>query len=138
MNNPASDNDIVTLLIGVNDEYQTHDTSGYRDHFTTCLNKAIQLANGRARHVFVVSIPDYSVTPFGGNSAQVAKEIDFFNAINLSVTNSYGISYTDVTVISRNVKNDREMICSDGLHPSGKQYQLWATKIAANIIKQLK
>lgn len=135
---PSTNNDIVTLLIGVNDEYQMHDTTNYRQRFTRCLDKAVQLAGGKRNHVFVVSIPDYSVTPFGGNSSVIAAEIDLFNAINNSVSQQYGISYTDVTVISRNVQYDNTMICSDGLHPSGKQYRLWALKIAKAILTQLK
>jgi lysophospholipase L1-like esterase len=129
---------IVTLLIGVNDQYQYHDTTGYRDRFAQCLQKAIDLAQGIKKHVFVVSIPDYSVTPFGGNSMQIANEIDVYNKINLEVTRQFSISYTDVTVISRAVKNDPGMVAPDGLHPSGKQYYLWALKLSGVIQQQLK
>lgn len=136
---PAANYDIVSLLIGVNDQYQRHDTTGYRSLFTRCLQKAIQLAAGNMNHVFVLSIPDYSVTPFGAGSyaAQTAKDIDQFNAINKAVTLSYGISYTDVTTISRDVKENTSMIAPDGLHPSGSQYRLWAEQLAVPINKQL-
>jgi lysophospholipase L1-like esterase len=129
---------IVSLLIGVNDQYQFHDTTGYRDRFGKCLQKAIELAGGQKKHVFVVSIPDYSVTPYGGNSTQIAYEIDLYNKINLEVTRQFSISYTDVTVISRAVKNDPGMIAPDGLHPSGKQYYLWALKLSGVIQNLLK
>ncbi len=126
--NPAKDYDIVTLLIGVNNQYQTHDTAGYRDQFRLCLDKAIELAAGNRSHVFVLSIPDYSVTPFGQGSYAyvIAAEIDQFNEINKSVTEPYGISYTDVTTASRQALTDPSLICPDGLHPSGKEYKVWA------------
>ncbi len=137
---PATNYDIVSLLIGVNDQYQLHDTTGYRDRFTLCLDKAIQLAAGNRNHVFVLSIPDYSVTPFGNgpNAAETARQIDQFNAINKSVTVSYGVAYTDVTTISRAEKNNVGMLTSDGLHPSGSQYRIWAELLAEIMIKQLK
>lgn len=137
---PATNYDIVSLLIGVNDQYQRHDTTGYRDNFTLCLENAIRIAAGKRNHVFVLSIPDYSVTPFGsgGNTAQIAREIDQFNAINKSVTISYEISYTDVTTTSRAEKNNAGMISSDGLHPSGSQYRIWAQLLSEAMIKQLK
>lgn len=132
---PKTDYDIVSLLIGVNDQYQEHDTIGYQEHFTACLIKAIALANGKSKHVVVLSIPDYSVTPFGSGigAALIAKQIDQFNEINKSVTAAYGITYIDVTTTSRQVKDDPEMLSSDGLHPSGKQYRLWAEMLASAI-----
>ena len=137
---PGTASDIVSLLIGVNDQYQEHDTTGYREHFTACLTKAIELAKGKSNHVFVLSIPDYTVTPFGSASGAslIAKQIDQFNEINKSVTLAYSISYTDVTTISRTVKDDPEMLSTDGLHPSGKQYKLWAQVLTEAIAKQLK
>ena len=91
--------DVVSLLIGVNDQYQRHDTTGYRQRFTGLLTKAIELANGKKENVFVLSIPDYSVTPFaaGYDTAQIRKEIDWFNAINRQVTESYAVAYLDIT-----------------------------------------
>lgn len=136
--NPGTDYDLVTLLIGVNDQYQQRDTTGYYDHFTSCLQKAIELANGKSEHVVVLSIPDYSVTPFGHNDETIARQIDQFNQINQSISGAHSISYVDVTAISREVKNDPEMISSDGLHPSGKQYKLWAAALAQTIRKKFR
>lgn len=131
--NPRKDYDVVSLLIGVNNQYQQRDTVGYRDQFTLCLNKAIELAAGRRNHVFVLSIPDYSVTPFGGGQASIATQIDQYNAINKEITGAYGISYTDVTPASRQAASDPTLIASDGLHPSGSQYALWAKLLAPKI-----
>lgn len=130
--------DLVSLLIGVNDQYQGMDTSGYRIRFTQLLQKAIQLSGNRTTHVFVVSIPDYGVTPFGGGSTRISKEIDVFNTINKQVTVSYHVSYIDITPISREAANDQSLTAGDGLHPSGKQYQRWAEKLEAAMLAIIK
>ena len=126
--NPEGSFDIVTLLIGVNDQHQTHDTTGYSARFNKLLQKAVQLAGDKSNHVFVLSIPDYSVTPFGriDDTTMIRKQIDLFNSINLRVTNSYNISYTDITPVSREAFNDPSLIAKDSLHPSGKMYKKWA------------
>jgi lysophospholipase L1-like esterase len=132
--------DVVSLLIGVNDQYQHLDTAGYRKRFTECLQKAIALAGNKTEHVFVLSIPDYSVTPFAKDSdtAQIKKEIDAFNAINKEITLSYKISYTDITSLTREAKTDTSLIAMDGLHPSGKEYAKWVELLAPEIEKILK
>jgi len=78
----------------------------------------------------VLAIPDYGVTPFGGGSVKISKEIDDFNTINKQVTLAYNITYIDITPISRQAANDQSFTAGDGLHPSGKQYQQWAVKLA--------
>jgi lysophospholipase L1-like esterase len=132
--------DIVSLLIGVNDQYQHLDTAGYRKRFTECLQKAIALAGNKTNHVFVLSIPDYSVTPFAKDSdtAQIKKEIDAFNTINKKITLSHKISYTDITPLTREAKTDASLIAIDGLHPSAKEYAKWAKLLAQKIEKILK
>lgn len=126
---------VVSLLIGVNDQYQHFDTAGYRIRFTACLEKAIELADNIKEHVFVLSIPDYSVTQFAAqmDSARISKEIEAFNAINKAVTLSYNIHYTDITPLTREAKNDKALIALDGLHPSGKEYAKWAVLLAQEI-----
>lgn len=125
--------DLVTLLIGVNDQFQGLDTGGYRKRFTGLLEKAIRLAGNQINHVFVLSIPDYGVTPFGGGSKRISKEIDAFNAINKDVTIAHHVAYIDITPISRMAANDQTLTAFDGLHPSGKQYKEWAIKLAEAI-----
>ena len=99
---PQGPFDIVSLLIGVNDQYQHHDTTGYPERFTECLKKAIALAGNRKDHVFVLSIPDYSVTPFAHNSNtdRISKEIDDFNAIN-----KHGFSFAPASANTRRAKH---------------------------------
>ncbi|HEY2727848.1 MAG TPA: SGNH/GDSL hydrolase family protein, partial [Parafilimonas sp.] len=113
---------------------------GYRVHFNQCLLKAIALAGNKRDHVFVLSIPDYSVTPFAANSdtAEIRKEIDEFNAIDKAVALSFNISYTNITPLTREMKNDASLIAFDGLHPSGKEYAKWAALLAPEIEKALK
>ncbi len=130
--NPQGPFDVVSLLIGVNDQYQRHDTIGYRAQFTNLLQISVRLAGNKKENVFVLSIPDYSVTPFaqGYNTASIRKEIDEFNAINKEVTLSRQITYVDITAISRDAATDAALIAGDGLHPSGKQYAMWANLLA--------
>jgi lysophospholipase L1-like esterase len=126
--------DLVTLLIGVNDQFQGMDTAGYRSRFTQLLQKAIELAGAKISHVFVLSIPDYGVTPFGGGSAKISKEINEFNAINKAVTAAFKITYIDITPISRQAGTDQSLTAGDGLHPSAKQYQQWAMKLSLEML----
>jgi lysophospholipase L1-like esterase len=137
--NPQETFNIVTLLIGVNDQYQHFDTRSYRKNFTACLEKAIALSGNRTDHVFVLSIPDYSVTPFAASSdkAEIRRELDEFNAINKAITLSFDISYTDITPLTREAKYDATLLACDGLHPSGKEYAKWAALLAPEIEKVL-
>ncbi len=140
--NLATTYDIVTLLIGVNNQYRGYSQSAYQTEFKQLLNTAIAFAKGDKSKVFVVSIPDWGVTPFGKTSAkstaQISEEINAFNAVNKEETLALGISYTDITVASRNAANDNTLLASDGLHPSGKMYAEWAQKVAPSILKVLK
>lgn len=120
--------DIVTLLIGVNNQYQHRTQEEYAGQFSTLLTKALQYAGNKKSRVIVLSIPDYGVTPFAGGSDQalIAREIDSFNVINKTISIQVGVHYLDITPASRQAANDRSLIAADGLHPSGLQYKLWA------------
>lgn len=132
--------DIVTLLIGVNDQYQGVDSATYRTRFTKCLQKAVQLSANRTARVFVLSIPDYSATPFvpASDKARVSREIDWFNAINKQVSLQNNIAYIDITPSTRLAATDPTLIANDGLHPSGKEYAVWAQMLAPFIKNALK
>jgi lysophospholipase L1-like esterase len=126
---PKGPYDLVTLLIGVNNQYRGRDSEQYRGEFAALLGRAIVFAGGDARKVIVVSIPDWGVTPFaeGRDRAKIAAEIDRYNAVNREETLRAGARYVDITPISR--KNDPALVAADGLHPSGEQYGQWVRLI---------
>jgi lysophospholipase L1-like esterase len=119
---------VVSLLIGVNNQYQHLSQSEYRSQFTSLLQQSIRLAGNRPAHVIVLSIPDYSVTPFarGSNTAYIAAQIDSFNFINREISQAYQVQYLDVTGESRKAADDPSLIAVDSLHFSGKEYDIWA------------
>jgi lysophospholipase L1-like esterase len=132
--------DMVSLLIGVNNQYRGYDIEEYRKEFIFLLNKSIEYAGGDKTHVFVVSIPDWGVTPFasGRDAEKIAAEIDAFNQVNKEEAQKAGVGYADVTPISREAVRDSSLIAPDGLHPSGKMYTEWAElalPIALEILK---
>jgi lysophospholipase L1-like esterase len=120
--------DLVSLLIGVNNQYRGRDIEEYREQFVFLLNKSIEYAGGDANRIIVLSIPDWGVTPFAGDrdAKQIAQEIDQFNFVNREETENAGGHYIDITPISRQAVNDPVLIAGDGLHPSGKMYARWA------------
>ena len=119
---------LVSLLIGVNNQYRGGAESIYREQFTGLLRRAIGFAGGDASRVVVLSIPDWGVTPFaeGRDRARVAAEIDAFNAAARTETAELGARWVDVTPASRQAGPDPAMLVADGLHPSGRQYARWA------------
>ena len=130
--------DIVTLLIGVNDQYGGGSQADYRVKFVQVLNTAIKLARGNTKHVFVLSIPDYGVTPFAhGDDARIGKEIDQFNDINRQESANAGVYYTDITSISKLAANNKSLIADDGLHPSATMYQMWVDKLKLAVLDAL-
>jgi lysophospholipase L1-like esterase len=121
---------LVSLLIGVNNQYQGKSTESYALEFEELLNMAIKLAAGKRENVFVVSIPDYGFTPFGQpKQEQISRELDDFNVINKKITKAAGIQYVNVTDISRKGLDQQDLVAEDGLHPSGKQYTVWVERI---------
>ncbi len=119
---------LVSLLIGVNNQYQGTPFSQYVNEFPQLLDSAIRYAGGDTSHVFVVSIPDYAYTPYGqstGNQAQISQELDQYNAFNKQVADSFHVRYFDITPISRMGLAQPNLVAPDGLHPSGIQYAQW-------------
>ncbi len=137
---PEAKYDLVTLLIGVNNQFRNYSETSYRQQFVSLLNQAIYFAKGNKAHVFVLSIPDWGVTPFasGYDRSMIAKEIDRFNAINKEESAKAGVAYVDITAISRTAANDPSLIAADGLHPSAKMYGLWVKELAPVVLSKLK
>lgn len=120
--------DLVSLLVGVNNQYRGRDAGEYRREFATLLERAIGLAGGRSGRVLVLSIPDWGVTPFAAGSdrdpAQVARELDDYNALALAECRRLDVAFVDITPLSRG--EARAELAADGLHPSAAQYTRWA------------
>jgi len=131
INPPRGTYDLVTFLIGVNDQYRGYSVNEYREDFRFLLGKAIEFAGGDPHKVIVLSIPDWGITPFaaGREREQIAKEIDKFNSVNREEAKKAGVHYVDVTPVSREAVSDTALIASDGLHPSAKMYAMWAEKV---------
>ena len=131
--------DFVSLLIGVNNQYRGRSVENYKPEFESLLKQAIQFAGGNANRVIVLSIPDWGVTPFanGRDRAQVAREIDDYNAANRYISEIYKVHYIDITPGSREAATDPSLVAGDGLHPSAKEYAKWAQKVFAVIKQQL-
>lgn len=128
--------DLVTLLIGVNNQYRGRDSENYRAEFASLLRRAIHFAGDDARRVIVVSIPDWGVTPFavGRDRARIAAEIDAFNRVNRELTAQAGARYADITALSR---EGASMVVSDGLHPSAPMYGRWVEAILPEAVAAL-
>ncbi|WP_373514434.1 SGNH/GDSL hydrolase family protein [Persicitalea sp.] len=120
--------DLVSLLIGVNNQYRGQTLERYRTEFRSLLDTSVKLAKGNKKRVFVLSTPDWGVSPFGKSSdrAKISREIDAFNAVAKEECEKAGILYIDITPISRSGLNDPSMFAPDDLHFSGKMYGLWA------------
>lgn len=123
---------LVTLLIGVNDQYRGRGVDEYRAQFQALLQRAVGLAGSDAGRVIAVSIPDWGGTPFaaqeGRDAAVVEREIDAFNAAACAETADAGAHWVDVTTIARATAAYDELV-ADGLHPSGAQYERWVEAI---------
>ncbi len=127
--------DLVSLLIGVNNQYRGYDFEQYEREFEALVKRAISFCNQAERGVFIVSIPDYGVTPFGQKKdpAKIALELDQYNAYAKRIAEEYGLAYYNITEISRRAKGDGSLVAEDSLHPSGDMYTLWVDLIFADV-----
>ncbi|MBI5157501.1 MAG: SGNH/GDSL hydrolase family protein [Acidimicrobiia bacterium] len=128
---PQGPFDLVTLLIGVNNQYRGLSLRSYESEFAALVDRAIGFAGGEPSRVIVVSIPDWGVTPFAGaggsDQVRIAAEIDAFNAAAEAIARDAGVAFVDITEISRS--GAVGLVADDGLHPSAQQYRLWVEAI---------
>ena len=133
--------DLVSLLIGVNNQYRGYDEDQFEKEFKVLLEQAVEFAGGNNHHVFVVSIPDYGITPFaqekGLEAAKVGHELDSYNAIAQKIATLRDVSYIDITPISRKADSIPSMIAEDGLHPSGEMYTEWVKHMYTQVYNNL-
>lgn len=130
----AQEYNLVSLLIGVNNQYQGKTVDAYKPEFENLLKMAIHLTGGHTEHVFVVSIPDYGFTPFGkAKQETISRELDAYNAANRAIAAQCNVSYVYITDISRRGFTEPSLVAGDGLHPSGTMYAEWVQAILGYI-----
>lgn len=131
--------DLVGLMIGVNNQYRGLDVQDFEKDFTLLLKIALEFANAKTERVFIVSIPDWGVTPFAKfkDRSKITKEIATFNEVMKERASANGVTYIDVTKSSRNMGVQTTLIASDSLHPSKKLYKTWGKIIGKKLQKQL-
>lgn len=131
--------DLVSLLIGVNNQYRGRSAENYRLEFSALLHRALELSGQNPSRVIVISIPDWGVTPFadGRDRQQIADEIDAFNRINQEEALAAGANWLDVTPISREAATKAELLATDKLHPSALMYSLWVKELLPVVLYQL-
>lgn len=131
--------DIVSLLIGVNNQYRGRSVSEYKVQFDHLLQRAIGFAGNKTAHVFVLSIPDWGVTPYadGRDRAQIATAIDGYNAAAEMICRQHKVLFIDITPSQREDGSKPGYLVADGLHPSRIEYAKWAAKLADAIHKNI-
>jgi acyl-CoA thioesterase I len=132
------DFDLVSILIGVNNQYQGKSISEYESELRTIFRRAINHSKTLEKGVFAVSIPDYGYTPFGAsNQEKISAEIDEFNAVFKKIANEFNVPFYNITPISREAVANPELIASDDLHPSGLMYKRWVELFINQITEKL-
>lgn len=133
--------DLVSLSIGVNNQYRGRDTANYRKELKVLIERALDFADGNKERLFLMNIPDWGVTPFakkmGRDAALVSQEIEQFNKIMKEEAALYGLYYEDIFELSKRASSQEDLIANDGLHPSAKMYQLWVDQFAVNHLDTL-
>ncbi len=138
---PPQDFDLVSLSIGVNNQYRARSVAEFSEQFEQLLLRAIGLAKHRADRVFVVSIPDWGITRFAADNqrsaAQIRQDIDSFNACKANICRKHNVRWIDITPCSRAQSGKSDMFAADGLHPSAEQYRLWMQEIFPVVLNLL-
>ena len=138
--------DFVTLLIGVNNHYRNLDTGSFTRDFESLLLQAVKFAGNRPSHVIVLSIPDWSVTPYaknylpdnaGRDAHQISTGIEEYNSVCRRLSAAHHIDFIDITPDTRKAGDDPSLLAPDGLHPSGAEYDLWASRVSKLIKNKL-
>lgn len=127
----AESYDLVSLSIGVNNQYRGRSTEEFKSEFEALLKKAISLADGEARQVFVVSIPDWARTPFASDhdQKQISESIDHFNAIKQAICQKHDVLFVDITELTRAKSSEPSFLADDGLHYSAVMHHQWVERI---------
>lgn len=137
--NPRGPFDLVTLMVGVNDQYRSRPVASFAPEFERLLARGIRLAAGRASRVIAISIPDWGATPFaeGRDRDRIGREIQAYNDCAGELAARAKVHWLDVTTASRAMQSDSSLVTADGLHPSGQMYARWAALLAPIIRGEL-
>ena len=135
--NLTTDYDLVTLLIGVNNQYQRKDFSIYESEFPKLVNTAIKAGNNDKQNVIVVSIPDYAYTPFGRGNTTISTEIDKYNNFAKNYCDTNGVTFVNITDITREGLTNTALVASDNLHPSELAYTKFVGRILPFAIEKI-
>ncbi|SNR75692.1 Lysophospholipase L1 [Maribacter sedimenticola] len=140
MGRESGNYDLVTLLIGVNNQFQSRPFAQYESEFPELLKKAVQLAGNDSNKVIVLSIPDYFYTPYGqqNGNEQISKALDDYNHFAKVTCTSMGITFLNITDITRNGLNEPELVADDGLHPSSLAYKKFVDRLYPLVSTRLK
>jgi lysophospholipase L1-like esterase len=137
---PLAEYDLVSLLIGVNDQYRGRPVEGFRVRFARLLERAVGFAQWRREHVLALSIPDWGATPFAATdargAARISAEIDAYNAAAAELCAQREVAFVDLTALTRAHGADPQMLVEDGLHPSAAMYAQW-TRLAAPVVRAM-
>ena len=137
---PDTGFDLASLLVGVNNQYRGRSVDEYREHFSALLERTVGFAGGNPARAFVLSIPDWGVTPFaaasGRDTGTIARELDAFNAAAAHLCHGRGVAFVDITPVSRNRGAEPGMLVDDGLHPSAAMYAEWV-RLALPAVRRL-
>jgi lysophospholipase L1-like esterase len=122
---------LVTLLVGVNDQYRSRPVQAFETEFAVLLRRAKRLAGNKAARTIAISIPDWGTTPFaeGRDRARISGEIDAYNRRAAALSADAGVRWVDITVMSGEMQTNPVLVAVDGLHPSGELYRRWAAAI---------
>lgn len=130
--------DLVSVLIGVNNQYQGRSIEEYETELREVFNRAVALSKNGNEGVFGLTIPDYGATPFGASNAEgIGKELEAFNEVFKKVASEFNIEVYDITPLSLQAKENASLVATDGLHPSGQMYSLWVEEIVDEVREKI-
>ncbi|HET8804392.1 MAG TPA: SGNH/GDSL hydrolase family protein [Aequorivita sp.] len=138
---PSKEYDLVTLLIGVNNQYQNKPFAVYEEEFPKLLDMAIDFAKGNTENVIVLSIPDYAFTPFGqksGKAEKITSELNKYNAFAEKITEQKRVKFVNITPITQKGLENPALVASDGLHPSEVAYKKFVEMMFESASKKIR
>lgn len=135
---PGPEYQLVSLLIGVNNQYRGLDVELYRQEFMALLQQAVYFAGKKNEGVFVLSIPDYGVTPFAASKdpARIARELEEYNKIAEDICRRQNVRFYSIIEVSKKAATDSTLLAEDELHPSGEMYRQWVSQIFPHVVNQ--